>query len=354
MDGYAVKAADAMEGARLSVVGTASAGHAFAGRLRGAQAVRIFTGAPVPDGADAVVIQENTSREGDVVAIGAAARPGQNIRRTGLDFAEGMAALEGGTFLGPRDLALAAAANHGRLVVRRRPRVAILATGDEIVPPGSPLGPSQIVASNNYALAAMAAAEGASVIDLGIAGDEIASLEAAVLEAREAGADVLVTIGGASVGDHDLVQTALRRQGMALGFWKIAMRPGKPMMHGRLGPMQILGLPGNPVSAVVCGILFLVPLIRALLGRRELQLQRTRARLAHALPANDWREDYLRARLEFDPSDAAARAHVFEIQDSSMVSILRNADCLLVRPPQAPAAAAGDVVDIIDLRAAGL
>jgi molybdopterin molybdotransferase len=255
--------------------------------------------------------------------------------------------------LGPRDLALAAAADHATLAVRRRPSVAILATGDEIVAPGAGAGPDQVVASNNFALAAIVEAEGGTVLDLGIAADNFASLEAAIGRARREDADILVTIGGASVGDYDLVQAALANQGMTLGFWRIAMRPGKPMMHGRLGPMHILGLPGNPVSAVVCGILFLVPLIRALLGREERVPPRRPARFAVPWPANDMREDYLRAAAAVDRQTGLTMVTPSPTQDSSMVRILREADCLVVRPAHAAAAAPGDPCEIIDLRALG-
>jgi molybdopterin molybdotransferase len=354
MDGYALRASEAGKGARLSVVGEAAAGRAFVGAIGTGEAVRIFTGAPVPAGADAVLIQENARREGTAVIVEAPLSPGQNIRPAGLDFRKGDTMLGAGMVLGARDLALAAAANHPDLPVRRRPRVALLATGDEIVPPGQPVGPSQIVASNTYALAAIIECEGGEVIDLGIAGDDFPSLERAIRRASDEAADILVTIGGASVGDHDLVQAALRNEGMELGFWRIAMRPGKPMMHGRLGPMRILGLPGNPVSAIVCGVLFLVPLTRALLGRAEANLPRGRAQFAVAWPANDLREDYLRARLERRQDPLLPLATPFSLQDSSMVSVLAASDCLVVRPPHAPAARMGDPCEIIDLRLAGL
>ena len=354
MDGYAVRAADASAGATLRLIGESAAGHGFAGRLEAGEALRIFTGAPVPAGADAVVIQENTRREGDLVVIETAAQSGQHIRGAGLDFRSGDAALLPGLRLGPRDLALAAAMNHAALPVTRRPKVAVLATGDELVSPGGEVGPDQIVTSNSWAIAALAEAEGAEVFDLGIARDTMESLDAAFGRARNLGADILVTIGGASVGDHDLVQKALRAAGMQPGFWKIAMRPGKPLMHGALGETHVLGLPGNPVSAVVCGVLFLVPLIRALLGRADVNLPRRRARLARPWPANDLREDYLRATLTLDEEGGLPDVAPFALQDSSLVSVLQQADCLVVRPPFAPASAAGEVCEIIDLRQAGL
>jgi molybdopterin molybdotransferase len=342
-----------VKGRSLFLVGESAAGRAFDDEVAPGQAVRIFTGAPVPAGADAVLIQEQAQRRGDEVVVGSPVKPGQNIRTRGLDFREGDAALTPPLLLGPRDLALAAAANHPSLVVRRRPRLAMLATGDEIVRPGSVIGPSQIVTSNNYALSAMAEAEGASVIDLGIAGDSFDALATAISRAREEGADVLVTIGGASVGEHDLVQAALVREGMELGFWRIAMRPGKPMIHGRLGPMHILGLPGNPVSAVVCGILFLVPLLRSLVGRSDVRLPRATARLAVPWPPNDVREDYLRATMALGDDGSTLWVTPFTVQDSSMVSVLQEAACLVVRAPHAAAAEAGEGCEIIDLRSAG-
>ena len=270
MDGYALRAADLADiPATLAVVGMSSAGHRFEGAVGTGEAVRIFTGAPVPAGADTVLIQENTRREGDLVIALQGERKGRHIRAAGLDFSQGEVLLETGRRMGAAELALAAAMNHATLAVTRAPRVALLATGDELVKPGDNPGPDQIVASNSYAVAAYAEAAGAEVIDLGIAGDSYPALEAAIRAARTAKADVLVTLGGASVGDHDLVQSALAREGMELGFWRIAMRPGKPLMHGRLGDMHILGLPGNPVSAIVCAVLFLVPLVRALCGDRQ-------------------------------------------------------------------------------------
>jgi len=267
MDGYALRAADVKEPpASLKLIGESAAGRAFAGAVGAGEAVRIFTGAPIPEGADTIVIQEDVRREGERIVIAVSAKPGDNIRVAGLDFAADETLLSAGTRLGPRAVALAAAANHRSLPVRRRPRVAILATGDELVAPGEPLGPSQIVASNNYFIAGLVEANGGIPIDLGIAIDQPSALAAKILAARDAEADVLVTLGGASVGDYDLVQKALVDAGMQLGFWRIAMRPGKPLMHGKLGAMRVLGLPGNPTSSAVCGVLFLRPLLRALLG----------------------------------------------------------------------------------------
>ena len=350
MDGYAVRAADvAQTPATLDIVGVSAAGHAFGGTVGAGQAARIFTGAPVPDGADTIVIQEDTRIEGERVVVLSGEPAGRHIRKAGLDFAVGDALLPRGRRLGPCELALAAAMNHGALDVARRPRVALLATGDELVAPGEEPGPDQIVASNTYAVQAYAEAAGAETIDLGIAGDTFAALEAAIRAARDAKADVLVTLGGASVGDHDLVQTALAREGMELGFWKIAMRPGKPLMHGRIGDMRILGLPGNPVSAIVCGVLFLVPLIRALSGDPGAGRDRSEAAILGAdLRENDGRQDYLRAALA-PGGDGLPVATPFGRQDSSMLRVLAQSECLVIRPPRAPAAKAGEACRIIRL-----
>jgi len=351
MDGYALRAADlATIPTRLKLVGESAAGHRFAGAVGPGEAVRIFTGAPVPPGADTVVIQENTQADREGVNILQAEAMGRNIRPAGLDFAEGDLLLAAGLRLGPCELALAAAMNHGTVPVTRRPRIALLATGDELVKPGDALGPDQIVTSNTYAIGAYAEAAGAEVIDLGIAGDTFAAIEAGIRAAREAGADVLVTLGGASVGDHDLVQTALANEGMELGFWKIAMRPGKPLMHGRIGDMRILGLPGNPVSAIVCGVLFLIPLIRALAGDPQAGADSSEAALLGCdLPTNDSRQDYLRATLQ--PGETLPVATPFGRQDSSMLRVLARSHCLVVRPPHAPAAKAGDPCRVIRLAA---
>jgi len=343
MDGYAVHAADiAQVPATLKVIGESAAGRRFQGEVKAGDAVRIFTGAPVPDGADTILIQENTKADGATVTALESETLGRYVRRAGLDFSAGDVLLKKGQRLGPAELALAAAMNHPALPVTRRPRVALLATGDELVRPGEEIGPDQIVASNTFAVRAYAENAGADVIDLGIAGDNFAAIEAAIRSARAYGADVLVTLGGASVGDHDLVQTALAREGMELGFWRIAMRPGKPLMHGQIGDMRILGLPGNPVSAIVCGLLFLVPLVRALSGDPHAGDDRTEvAVLASHLPENDNRQDYLRARIT-GQKDGHPLVESFTRQDSSMLRILSEAQCLIVREAHAPAAKAGE------------
>src|SRR5215210_3371689 len=327
MDGYAVRAADASHaGARLRVVGEVAAGRPFGKRVGAGDAVRIFTGGVIPEGA----------------------LPRRHIRPAGLDFREGDVLLARGSRLTDRDLALAAGMNYPKLPVRRRPKVAILATGDELVMPGSTPGPGQIVYSNGYALRALARHEGADTTDLGIAADTREATAKGIRRARDSGADILITTGGASVGDHDLVKQSLEAEGVAMAFWKIAIRPGKPMMHGRLGEMRVIGLPGNPVSSYVCGFLFLVPLIRALSGRRAIYHRPQRALLGSDLGPNDLREDYLRVRLE-GRDDGALTAFPVDHQDSSLVANLAAARALLIRPPFAPKAAAGSPCDILRL-----
>lgn len=350
MDGYAVRAADAVAGAELAVIGESAAGRRFNGALGAGEAVRIFTGAPVPDGADAILMQENAGGVGTSrITVTEAPRAGQFVRAAGLDFAEGIEILPAGRRLDSAALGLAAAAGHASVPVRRRPRVAILATGDELVLPGQPTGPDQIVASNSFAIAALVSAAGGEPLDLGIASDDHADLAERIGRARTENADVLVTLGGASVGEHDLVQAALTAQGMDLGFWKIAMRPGKPMMTGRLGPMIALGLPGNPVSSIVCGHLFLLPLVEALLGLPDASRDRSvAAMLGRDLPANDMRQDYLRATLE--RRDGVLVATPFERQDSSMLATLARAEALVIRAPHAEPAKQGEACRILLLR----
>jgi molybdopterin molybdotransferase len=348
MDGYAVRAADAVPGARLKVIGEVAAGRPFNATVGAGQAARIFTGGVIPAGTDAVIIQEDTARDGDIVIVSEAVAAGKNIRPAGIDFREGETGLRQGSLLTDRALALAAGMNHPQLPVHRRPRVAILATGDELVPPGTKPAPGQIVYSNVFALIALARNEGADTIDLGIARDTLESTTAAIRRARDLGVDVLVTTGGASVGDHDFVQAALKTEGVDMAFWKIALRPGKPMMHGRLGPMRVLGLPGNPVSSYVCAFLFLVPLIRALSGRTQVDHVLERAVLGRELPANDKRQDHLRARVTTG-SDGVPVATSVGPQDSSLVGNLAAADALIVRLPHAPAAPAGSPCTILRL-----
>jgi molybdopterin molybdotransferase len=347
MDGYAVRADDVKQvPARLAVIGEAAAGHPFGGSVGKSQAVRIFTGAPVPEGADAVVIQEDTERDGIHVLVRESAPEAANIRARGFDFRRGDALLAAGRRLGPREVSLAAAMGHGDVSVHRRPRVAIISTGDELVEPGTPPGPGQIVASNHLGIAALAEAAGAVPEQLGIARDTAADLDRCL--ARAHGADIIVTSGGASVGDHDLVAPVLEGRGLQLAFWKIAMRPGKPLMFGRLGASRVLGLPGNPVSSLICSRLFLLPLIRALLGQPTAEERPQQARLTVAIEANGPREHYMRAISRPGPS---GRPEVTPVrsQDSSLLAPLVEANCLLVRAPRAPAAPAGALVNILPL-----
>jgi molybdopterin molybdotransferase len=346
MDGYAVRAADAANApVELQVVGEVAAGRPFARQLQRGEAARIFTGGVVPEGADTIVIQENTKRDGDCVEIEKSSATGRHIRVQGLDFRSGETLLSAGHRLSARDLALAAGMNHPQVPVHRRPRVAFFATGDELVPPGVEPAPGQIVSSNTVALAALARGEGADALDLGIVADRLDDTVAAVRRAREVGADILVTSGGASVGEYDLVQKAFAAEGMTLSFWRLALRPGRPLMHGRIGTTHVLGVPGNPVSAYVCAFLFLVPLIRTLAGRRDVALHIESAVLGCDLSENDERADYLRATLTQSAEGLVATP--FPIQDSSMTLPLAKSDCLLLREPYEPAAKAGSACRIV-------
>lgn len=347
MDGYAVRAADvAAVPARLRQIGESAAGKGFAGTVGAGETVRIFTGAPLPAGADAVVIQELADSDGSTVTTREGVPPGRYVRPRGLDFNEGDVLLRAGTMLGSRAVGLAAAMNVPWINVRRRPRIAILATGDELVMPGEPVGPDRILSSNGLALGGFVTGLGADPLDLGIAGDDAESLADGLSAAR--GADMLVTIGGASVGDHDLVRDALAAQGLELDFFRIAMRPGKPLVFGRLGAMPVLGLPGNPVSVGVTAIIFLGPAIRAMLGMSRALAATGSARLGRDLAANDQRQDYLRAALRRD-DDGTLVATPFEAQDSSMLALFAAAECLVVRAPFAEPARAGAWVSIIPL-----
>lgn len=350
MDGYAVRAADvAQVPARLRVIGEVPAGRPFERAIGPGEAARIFTGGVVPVGADTIVIQENTAREGDAVIVRQGAARGRHVRAQGLDFRDGDCPLSAGHHLTARDLALAAAMNHATVPVHRRPRIGVLATGDELVPPGTPPAPGQIVHSNNFLLTALIRQEGAEAIDLGIAPDQLDATVAALRRAQALDVDVLVTTGGASVGDYDLVQKALASEGMTLSFWKIAMRPGRPMMHGRLGTAHVLGLPGNPVSTYVCALLFLIPLLRRLAGRSDLTLEVRQARLGRDLPANDEREEYMRATLARS-ADGTLTATPFANQDSSLLVPLARSDALLIRPARAPEMPAGTLCSIIRVK----
>jgi molybdopterin molybdotransferase len=347
MDGYAVRSPDiATLSARLQVIGVAAAGRGFAGTLGPRQAVRIFTGAPVPAGADAIVIQENCARDADTVIVREGSPEAAHIRRRGGDFSAGAVLLEPGIKLGARQITLAAAMGHGSLPVHRKPVVAILASGDELVLPGVTPDRDQIVCSNPYGVAALLAAAGAAPRFLGIAADTQASLNQHIDAA--AGCDLLVTIGGASVGDHDLIAPVLEARGLKLDFWKIAMRPGKPMLYGRLGPMGVVGLPGNPVSALICARVFLVPLIEKLTGLTAAPTPFSQAVAAVDLEANGLRTHYMRATLEPRASGPSA-ARPVRSQDSSLLSPLAAADCLIVRPTGAAALPAGAPVAVLPL-----
>ena len=352
MDGYALRAADlAQAGARLRLVGESAAGRGFSGAVGPGQCVRIFTGAPTPAGVDCILLQEDSIVEGDRIGAREAPVRGKHIRARGLDFLDGAMGLSAGIRLGPAELALAAAMNHARLPVVRRPRIAVLATGDELVAPGAAAGEDKIVCSNTFAVAAYIEGAGGVAVDLGIAPDDLAATEAAIARARDC--DGLATLGGASVGDHDYVKTALANQGMKLDFWRLAMRPGKPLIHGVLEGMSVLGLPGNPVSSMVCALVFLVPLVRKLSGDAEpAPDMRAFARLGRDLKANDKRQDYLRAALTRD-ADGALVATPHEVQDSSLISVLAQSQALIVRPPHAPAARAGDICTILPLARGG-
>ncbi len=346
MDGYALRAIDGALRASLKVIGAAPAGHPFDGMVGPGQAVRLFTGSVVPAGADAILLQEDATRDGDSVRIDEAVAPGRHIRRAGQDFVAGDVVIPAGRRITARDVGLAAAANHPWLSVHRLPRVAILATGDEIAMPGEPIPPGGIVSSNSHALAALVRATGGEPIVLPVARDEHAAI-AAVAD-QVLGMDMLVTTGGASVGDHDLVIESLQARGMTLDFWQIAMRPGKPLLFGQLGATPVLGLPGNPVSALVCGILFLLPALCRLSGLPAAPPPVTTALLGAALKPNDRRADHLRATLVRGPCGQLV-VTPFEVQDSAMLRRLAQADALILRAPHAPALGEGAQVEIIRL-----
>jgi molybdopterin molybdotransferase len=352
MDGYAVRAADlAAIPATLRIVAEVPAGAGFGGHVGAGEAVRIFTGAPLPAGTDTIVIQEDTERAGDRVRVLEAAPRGRYVRPEGLDFTQGQVLLRAGRRLTARDVGLLAAMNRPWLFVHRRPRVAILSTGDEIVMPGDPIGPHQIVSSNSLALAAFVSACGGVPIIVGNAPDDAEALRR--IAAATTGVDLLVTTGGASVGDHDLVRDALSADGLALDFWQIAMRPGKPLMVGRYRGTPMLGLPGNPVSTLVCALLFLKPALDRLSGLADAVPPVPAARLGVALGANDRRQDYLRARLAY-AADGSLEVFPFDVQDSSMMRPLTAADCLVIRRPHAPAASVGSIVSILTFPAEAL
>jgi len=338
MDGYAVKSVELEQHAQFKVIGEAAAGHQFSGIVKAGQAVRIFTGAPMPTGSDAVVIQEDVTRDGDVITVISDALDATHVRPAGGDFKAGDSFAPTDP-LTPADIALLAAMNHAELTVRARPTVAILPTGDELVQPGETPGPDQIIASNSYGLAALLEANGAHARLLPIARDTEASLRIGLEAAQDA--DLIVTIGGASVGDHDLVGDVAVAMGLKRSFYKIAMRPGKPLMAGRMGKAAMVGLPGNPVSAMVCGTIFILPMVRAMQGLGAAPTPRITAHLAHEIPANGPREHYMRAHLTENG------ATVFDRQDSSLLGILAQANALAVRPPHDTQRSAGDALEFI-------
>lgn len=338
MDGYALRRAEVEPDAMFKVVGEAAAGHGYAGTLRAGQAVRIFTGAPVPDGADFVVIQEDVTRRGDLITLGHRIDKKDNIRPAGGDFRLGDK-LTAPRRLRPADVALLAAMNVASVPVTRKPIIAILATGDELVQPGEDPGPDEIIASNSYGLAAMFEDAGAEVRMLPIARDTVASLKQAFALAH--GADLIVTIGGASVGDHDLIAPVAAELGMEQAFYKVAMRPGKPLMAGKIAGAAMIGLPGNPVSAMVCGAIFVLPMLRRMFGLSNVHAPLHSAPLGREIGANGPRAHYMRANLR----DGAL--YPDDQQDSSLLSVLAQADALMIRPPQDPARNAGEIQQYI-------
>lgn len=341
MDGYAIRFDDLPGPWR--VIGESAAGRAFDGSIGRGEAARIFTGAAMPAGADSVLVQEEADRDGDILALAGEGPPRRaaSVRRKGLDFDHGAELIGAGTRLTPAAIALAATGGHGDLLVNRRLRVALLATGDELVAPGTATDdPLALPEGNSAMLAAMLADLPVDVTVAGIVADRLDALVAAF---SGADTDIVVTTGGASVGDHDFVRPALEAAGGAVDFWRIAIRPGKPMLAGRLADAMVLGLPGNPVSAFVTATLFLRPLIAAMSGAADPLPRLLRAELAEPLPANDHRQDYLRGAVVDGRVSAAA------MQDSSMLATLARATCLIVRPPHAPPAAIGDTVEILPL-----
>ena len=340
MDGYAVRNTDIAPGATLTVTGEAAAGHASRARVAQGEAIRIFTGAPVPEGADRVLIQEDTRRDGDTIIVGDTPDPGPYIRAAGADF-RASDTISAPRRLSAPDIVLAAAMNHATLPCTRKPQIALIATGDELVMPGESPRDDQIIASNTFGLAAMLEDHGAIPRRLPIARDTVESLNTVFDLAR--GADMIVTIGGASVGDHDLVQSVARSRGMDPAFYKVAMRPGKPLMAGRIDGVPMIGLPGNPVSSMVCGVVFLLPALRVMQGLPPAPAPRQTAPLATDIGQNGPREHYMRARLDHDG------IRPFERQDSGLMGVLADANALLLRAPHAEPLAAGAQVEYLPL-----
>jgi molybdopterin molybdotransferase len=348
MDGYAVRAAEVVPGGSLKLAGTSQAGARFIGMMEHGQCVRIFTGAPMPIGADAVVMQENTRSEGNRITFAAAARPGQSVRRQGMDFTRGVELLPAGSVLTPAMLNLAASANQANLMVTKRPKLAIMATGDELVPPGTQPGADQIVASNSYGLIPLLAPYCEKIVDLGIVPDDKPKLEQALLGAFDYGADVIVTTGGASVGERDYVQEVLVDLGVKLDFWKLRMRPGKPLMFGTRGSTLVFGLPGNPVSAMVTATVILRPALRQLTGHADPLWPRLGVPLASGLGPGGERRHLVRGNLQRNPLGFLEVVPIAET-DSSHSSSLAHADALIIQPEDSPGIEAGDIVEVIPL-----
>lgn len=352
MDGYALIApAKISYPVQFEIIGESAAGNRFEGELGIGQAVRIFTGAPLPIGTDTIVIQEHTERSGNQLTVQAGIEPGRHIRRAGLDFSPGNVVIPRGRTLDAAALSLAAASGNAKIDVFQRPKVAIIATGDELVAPGETPGKDQIVASNSVGIAEIVRRAGGQPQDRGIIPDNPVTIEQAIADTLQSGIDILVTIGGASVGDRDFVHGALQKLGIDLDFWKIAMRPGKPLMYGRTSvngkTVHVIGLPGNPVSSLVCSLVFLRPLVARLAGI-DFAADIRPAKLGTALPANDHRRDYIRATIESTPNGTLI-AKPFPVQDSSMLSALVGSKALLIREENAPAAAIGDDCRILML-----
>ncbi|MEK9724292.1 MAG: gephyrin-like molybdotransferase Glp [Rhodospirillaceae bacterium] len=347
MDGYAVRAADvATVPATLTMIGESQAGSGFDGAVGPGECSRIFTGAPLPEGADAIVIQEDTDADGTAITVKESVAVGADVRSAGLDFKLGDVLLKAGRVLTARDIGLVAAMNVPWVRVRRKPRIAFVSTGDEVVMPGDPLGPDQIISSNSLLLEAYIKVLGGEPLNLGIAKDTDASLRATLAGAK--GADALITIGGASVGDYDLVRKVMGEDGLELDFYKVAMRPGKPLIFGSWNGIPVLGLPGNPVSAGVTSALFLRAAMAVMLGIGDGSLVTETVRLGRDLTANGIRQDFMRATLRTD-ADGQLTATPFERQDSAMLARFAEADCLVIRPVKAPPAKAGDLVLILRL-----
>ena len=340
MDGYALNGVEADPEAMFRLIGESAAGHGFDGRVGPGECVRIFTGAPLPEGTNRVIIQEDVTRKGNLITLARKLDKGPHVRPAGADFKPGDT-IPAPRVLTPADLALAAAMNVPTLTVARKPVVALLATGDELVMPGETPGPDQIIASNSFGLKALIEANGGHARMLPIARDNADSLRAALDLAADA--DLIVTIGGASVGDHDIVGDVAADMGMDQSFYKVLMRPGKPLMAGRMGDAVMIGLPGNPVSSMVCGHVFLVPALRAMLGLGEAAAPRHSAMLTADVASNGPREHYMRARVE------NGELTVFDSQDSALLSVLAQANALLVRPVTAPALAAGVQVEYLPI-----